>query len=95
MEDLRIQRQRWESILRQKLSEFWLKEGDRNTSFFFTQACCYDVGGIKWMQIKEEDWWITKNLELQDCFPKNLILIILDNLEGINKSLVTNWRMNY
>lgn len=34
IKELRTQRSRWESIIRQKSRDIWLKESDKNTKFF-------------------------------------------------------------
>lgn len=95
LEELRIQRQRWESILKQKSCEIWIKEGDRNTkSFHMSLLLRRRRNRVE--AIKDEAQWITEADDMKDYFLKSFEKLfksdypcVLDGLDGISQSLVS------
>lgn len=95
LEELRIQRQRWESILKQKSCEIWIKEGDRNTKFFHMSLLLRRRRN-RVEAIKDEAQWIIEADDIKnyfmECFEKLFKYdypFVPDGLEGISQSLVT------
>lgn len=94
LEELRTQRARLESILRQKSRETWLKEGDKNSKFFHTRIMVHrrnnkvlDIrDGLNWIQYSRgiSDYFLDKFQEIyQSKYPQ-----ILKGMANLGQKLV-------
>ncbi|KAF3442021.1 hypothetical protein FNV43_RR15937 [Rhamnella rubrinervis] len=66
-EELKVHRDRWESILRQKSRELWLREGDQNTKFFHASLVVRKRQN-RILTIKTEKGWISNIKDIERYF---------------------------
>lgn len=70
LDKLSVFRARWESILRQKSRQMWLKEGDRNTNFFHASLLVRRRMN-RVQAIKENQEWIYDHNQFSHYFIKS------------------------
>lgn len=86
MDKLRLYRVRWESILRQKSRETWLKEGDGNTKFFHASLLARRrLNQVH--AIKKDHEWLFEPDQISKYFIKNFQQLFKSENPCINDPL--------